>query len=90
MATHHAGAGCSLDRGLDILAEDTEHADIDNSTHSSDATVVLGDPEAVGHPEDPTYDNEDRLLALTREINDVHQTVAAGEGQPAETLDCIQ
>ena len=38
MATYHGGAGCPLDRGLDILAEDPEHADIVNeSTYSSDA-----------------------------------------------------
>ena len=37
-----------LDGGLDILTEDTEHTDTDNdSTHSSDATVALGDPEAL-------------------------------------------
>ena len=49
MATHHRGAGCPLDRGLDILTEDTEHTDINNdSTLSSDSTVALGDPEAVG------------------------------------------
>ena len=48
---HHGGAGCPLDRGFDILAEDPEHANVDNkSTHSSDATVALGGPEAVGHP----------------------------------------
>ena len=37
MVTHHRGAGCPLNRGLDILTEDTEHANIDNdndSTHS--------------------------------------------------------
>ena len=69
----------------------SEHADIDTeSTHSSDATVVLGGPEAVGHPKDPVYGNQDRLTALTREINDLCERVAAGEGQPAETLDCIQ
>ena len=85
------GAGCPLNRGLDILTEDTEHADIDNtSTHSSDATVALGDPEAVGHPEDPAYENQDRFKALTREINDLCQRVAAGEGQPAEALDHVQ
>ena len=67
MATHHRGAGCPLDRGLDILREDPEHTDITNeSTHSLDATVALGGPEAVGHPEDPVYDNQDRLTALTR------------------------
>ena len=71
MATHHEGAGYPLDRGLDILTEDPEHADIDNdSTHSSDATVALGDPEVVGHPEDPVYNNQDRLTALTMKIND--------------------
>ena len=70
MATHHGGTGDPLDRGLDILTEDPEHADIDNeSTHSSDATVVLGGPEAVGHPEDQVYGNQDKLTALTREIN---------------------
>ena len=91
MATHHGGAGHPLNRGLDILTEDTGHADIDNdSTHILDATVALGDPEAVGHPEDPAYGNQDRLTALTREINDLHQRVAAGEGQPAGDLDCIQ
>ena len=62
IATHHRGAGFPLDRGLDILAEDPEHADIDNEiTHTSDATVALGGPEVVGHSEDPVYDNQDRL-----------------------------
>ena len=91
MATHHKGAGHPLNRGLDILTEDTEHADIStDNTYSSDATVALGDPEGVGHPEDPVYTNQDRLTALTRELNDLHQRVAAIEGQPAEALDCIQ
>ena len=91
IATHHGDAGCPLDRGLDILIEDPEHADIDNnSTHSSDATVAIGSPEAVGHPENTVYNNQERITALMREINDLHQTVAAGEGQPAETLDYIQ
>ena len=74
MATHHRGAGCPLDRGMDILAEDPEHADINNeSTHSSDATVALGGPEAVGHPEDQVYGNQDKLTVLMREMNDLHQ-----------------
>ena len=91
MASCHRGAGHPLDRGLYILTEDAEHADINiESTHSSDSTVTLGCPEAVGHPSDLVYGNQDRLTALTREINDLHQRVAAGEGQPAETLDCIQ
>ena len=91
MATFHGGAGCPLNRGLDILAEDTEHTDINNdSTHSSDSTVALGDPEAVGYHEGPAYENQDRLKVLMREINDLHQRVVAREGQPGETLDHIQ
>ena len=91
MATCHGGTGHPLDRGLDMLTEDTAHADINNdSTHSSDATAALGDPEAVGHPEDPAFKNQDRLTALTKEISNLHQRVAAGDGQPAETLNCIQ
>ena len=42
-----------LERGLDILTKDPEHTDLNNdSTHSLDATVALGGPKAVGHPED--------------------------------------
>ena len=89
MATHHGGTGHPVNRGLDILTENTEHADINNnSIHSLDATVALGDPEAVGDPKNPAY--QDRFTALKREINNLHQRVAAGEGQPAEVLDCIQ
>ena len=91
MVNCHRGASSSLDRGLDILTEDPEHTDIDNdSTHSSDATVDLGGPEAVRHPEDPVYDNHDRLKSLTREINDLCQRKAAREGQLAETLNHMQ
>ena len=80
-----------MNRGLDILTEDTEHTDIDNdSTHSSDAAVTLGDSEAVGHLECPAYGNQGRLTVLMREINDLNQRVAAGESQPVETLECIQ
>ena len=90
MATHHGDAGCPLDRSLDILTEDPEHADIDTvNTHSLDATVALGGPEAVENPEDPANYNQDRLTALMREINDLHQRVAAGEGHTAKTLDSI-
>ena len=87
MATHHGGKGHPLNRGLDTLIEDLECADYNNeSTHSSDATIVLGAPEAVGHPKDPVYSNQDKLTELTREINDLHQWVVAGEGQLARDL----
>ena len=80
-----------LDRSLDIITKDPEHTDIDNdSTHNSDITVDLRGPEAVRHPEDPVYDDQDRLTKLSREINGLHQRAAAGEGHSVETWDCIQ
>ena len=51
MATHHEGAGCPMNRVLDILTEDPEHTYINNKiTNSLDATVTLGGLEAVGPP----------------------------------------
>ena len=74
MATHHEGAGHPLDRGINLSTEGPEPTDIDNeSTHSLDATVALGRPEAEGHPEDCVYSTQDKLMMLTREINDLHQ-----------------
>ena len=91
MATCHSSAGCHLDRGINIHAEDSEPVDIDNeSTHSSNATVTLGGPETEGHPKDPVFNNHDKLTTLMRETNSLWQQVEAGEGQPAETLDHIE
>ena len=43
MANCYRGAGCPLDRGINLNAEDPEPTDIDNeSTHRSDATVTRG------------------------------------------------
>ena len=91
MDTHHGGAGHPLERDINLNTVDPEPADINNeSTHSLDTTVALGGPEVEGHPEDPVYSNHDKLMALIREINDLLQQVEAGEGQPAESLDCIK
>ena len=40
--------------------------------------------------EDPEYSNPTELTALTRELDDLHQQVLAGEGQPMETLNHIE
>ena len=54
--------------------QNTQIPHIDNeSTDSSDATVALGRPEAEGHPKDPVYSNQDKLMALMREMNNLHQ-----------------
>ena len=70
MATHHRGAGCPLDRSINLNTEDLEPTDIDDeSTHSSEATVALGGPEA----EDPVYNNHNKLTTLTKVINNLCQ-----------------
>ena len=90
-AAHHEGTGCLFNGDININAEDPEPTDIDNeSTHSSDATITLGGPEAESHPKDPIHSNHDKLTAVRREINDFCQSVDNGEGQPAKTLDCIE
>ena len=76
VATHHGGTGYPLDRGINLNEEDSKPTDIDNddeSTHGLDATVALGGPEAEGHPDDPICSNQDKFMALMREINDLHQ-----------------
>ena len=88
MATCHRGKGHPLAKDIDLSARDPEPTNTDNeSTHSSDATVALGEPEAEDHPDDPIYSNQDKLMALMIEINDLCHQVEAGEGQPAGSLD---
>ena len=60
------------------------------SISGSDPTVALGGLEAEGNPNVLLPTNQAKLTALTWEINELHQWVEAGEGQPAESLDCIE
>ena len=69
-------AGCLVDRGIILNIEDPEPTGLDNnieSTHGLDGTVILGGPEAEGHPNDPMYSNQAKLMALMREIKDLNQ-----------------
>ena len=89
------GAGHPIVRDFNLHIEDAEgiNAGLDNdneSTIGSDTTVALGGPEADGHPDELISSNQAKLTALIREINDLPQQVEAGEGQPAESLDCIE
>ena len=93
MATHDRGAGSPIDRDINLHVEDAEPTCIENnndSTSGSDVTIAFGGPEMEGQPNECIHSNHDKLTALIREINDLHQRVEAGEGQPAESLDCIQ
>ena len=92
MDTHHRSTGHPLDRDNDLHIEDAETAGLENeneSTSGLDATIALGKPEAESHPSDLIHSNQAKLTTLMREINDLHQ-VEAGEGQQAESLDCIE
>ena len=76
MVTCHRGARYPLDRDIDLIVEDSETTHIYNdneSTHGLAATVALGGPEAEGHPNDHVCNNQDKLMALMREINELHQ-----------------
>ena len=94
-ATHHRGAGCPVDRDIDLHIEETEGIntgpDSDNeSTSGTDTTIVFGGSEADGHPNELIPSNQTNVTALMREINDLHQWVEAREGQPAKCLDHIE
>ena len=92
MATHHRGIGHPTARD-DLHIEDPEATgmDDDNDTISGlDATVALGGLKAEGNTNALLPNNQAKLMALTRETNDLHQWVEAREGQPVEHLDCIE
>ena len=61
---------------IDFHIEDSETTNLDHdneSTSGFDITIVLGRPEAEGHPNYLIQSNKAQLTALTREINDLHQ-----------------
>ena len=78
MPTCHGGAGCPVDRVINLHIEDLEgiNTGLDNdkeSTSGSDTTIALGGSETDSHPDEliPSYNA--KLTALTRAINDIHQ-----------------
>ena len=75
MATHHGGSGQLLDRDTMLNGKDTD-VDILHNYHHEDT----GDFENV------EWENHANLATLTRELDNLHHRVQAGEGQPAEAL----
>ena len=76
MTTHHRGAGCPIDRDINLHVEDEDISGLENdndSTSGSDTTITMGGPEAEGHPDEIIYSNQTKLTALTRDINDLCQ-----------------
>ena len=80
MATHHGGSGQPLDS--DINAHKITDTEID---HAQGFHHVNTDDFQESEPDNPT-----RLATITRELDDLHQWVKAGKGQPLEALSCIE
>ena len=80
MATCHAGAGCPVDRDIDLHIEDMEgiNTGLDNdkeSTSGSDTTIAFRGSEEDDHPSELIPSNQAKLTAVMREIHDLHQQV---------------
>ena len=84
IATCHGGLGQPLDRDIDITRDihETTDTDIENTQDFL--------PVDTDHFEDLQHNSPAKLTALTREVDDLHQQFQAGEGQPMETLNCIE
>ena len=79
MATHHGGSGQPLDRDATMTGKDTD-VDILYNFHHDDAADF----------ENVEQENHTSLAAIIRELDDLCHRVQAGEGQPMETLHCIE
>ena len=80
-------------RDVDLHVEDPEATGIDNGNDSisgSDATVAWDGLETEGNTDELLPSNQAKLTALTWKINELHKYIEAREGQPAESLDCIE
>ena len=76
MAIHHRGIGHPIDRHINLHIEDPEATGIDNDNESIsglDTTVALGGQEADGNPSELLSSSQAKLIALTMEINKLHQ-----------------
>ena len=79
MATHHGCLGQHLDRDATMTRKDIE-VDILQGFHHEDTD----DFENVGH------ESHTSIAAITREMDDLHHQVQAGEGQSVEALHHIE
>ena len=75
MATHHGGTGHCVTRD-DIHVKDPETTGMDNDNDSIsglNATVAWGKLEAGDNSDELLPTSQAKLIALMREINNVHQ-----------------
>ena len=84
MTTCHGGSGQPLDRVTNMPREEQP---------VMDTNVELQQdfhPEDTDQFEDLEHNNPNRLHVITRELDDLHQRIWAEEGQPIESLPCIE
>ena len=74
MAACHGGSRNPMDRDIDVTRETQTTTD----TNVGDTQDFH--PEETDHFEDLEHNNATKLTALTRELDDLHQWVQAGEG----------
>ena len=79
IATHHGGAGQPLDRDSTPNGKDTDANILHNYHH-----------EDMDNFENVEQENHTNLATLTWELDDLHQRIQAGEGQPMEVLHHIE
>ena len=88
VTTCHGGAGhAGEDRDSNSHVEDTRNIDDNESTNSSETIIAFEGSD--GHLSDLLPNSQGDLKILEREIHSLQQCIKAGEGQPAEGLDCI-
>ena len=82
MATHHGDSGQPLDRDTDMTREqpivDTD-VEVQQDFHPKDTAPF----------EDIEHTNPARLTYITRELDFLHLRIQTEEGQPTDSLDCI-
>ena len=79
MATHHRGSEQSLDRDSNPNGKDTDVNILHNYHH-----------EDTNDFKNLEQENHTNLAAFTRELDDLHHRVQAGESQPMEALHHIE
>ena len=79
MATHHEGSGQLLDMDSTLNGKVTDDKILHDYHH-----------EDTNDFENIEQENHTNLAALTRDLDDLHHRVQAGEGQPTEALHHIE
>ena len=81
---HNGGSGQPLDRDTNMTREQQPVMDTDVEVQQDFHPVDTAQFEVLEH------NNLTRLTAITRALDDLHQRIQAEEGQPKESLHCIE